>query len=198
MAADPLRPSVAGGHVAGDKADETRTLRAMDLTVRPGPGGTYLLETDGFAMRCAIGRGGMRCDKREGDGATPIGRWPLREVLYRPDRMPAPETRLPVRALAPEDGWCDAPSDPRYNQPVLRPYPASHEEMWRQDGLYDVVVVIGYNDDPVEPPLGSAIFLHICRSDYEPTEGCVAVPLEEMVKLLPLLATDTHIVVSDR
>ena len=106
------------------------------------PGGTF---------RCALGRGGIRAeaDKREGDGATPAGCFTLRRVLYRPDRMAPPETSLPVAAIQPADGWCDDPADPAYNQPVHLPHPASHEEMWRADGLYDVVVVIGHNDDPV-------------------------------------------------
>ena len=169
----------------------------MDVTVRPGMDGQYRLEIGGFVMRCAIGRNGVGARKREGDGCTPLGRWPLRHACYRADKMPAPATRLPLQPTQPEDGWCDAPGDPSYNRPVTLPYAASHEEMWRPDELYDVVVVIGYNDDPVEPGLGSAIFLHICRSDYAGTAGCVAVPLEDMMTLLPLLGPDSHIVIRE-
>jgi L,D-peptidoglycan transpeptidase YkuD (ErfK/YbiS/YcfS/YnhG family) len=139
------------------------------------PGGTF---------RCALGRCGIQADKREGDGATPVGCFTLRRVLYRPDRITSPETSLPVTAIQPTDGWCDDPADPAYNQPVHLPHPASHEEMWRADGLYDVVVVIGHNDDPIVPGMGSAVFMHVAKPDYEPTAGCVALALPDLLALL--------------
>lgn len=134
--------------------------------------------------RCAVGHGGFTSTKREGDGATPIGCWPFRRLLYRADRLPAPETALPAAAIAADDGWCDAPDDPAYNQPVRLPYPASHEVMQRSDGLYDLVVVLGYNDDPVVAGRGSAIFLHVAQDDYRGTEGCVALAREHLLRVL--------------
>ena len=133
-------------------------------------------ESDLGAARCALGRGGVVAAeaKREGDGATPLGRWPLVRVLHRPDRLPAPATRLPVAPLRPEDGWSDDPADPDYNRPVTHPHPFSAERMWREDELYDVVVVLAHNDGPPVPGLGSAIFLHCARPGWPPTEGCVA------------------------
>lgn len=140
----------------------------------------------GPALTCAIGRGGMTpaAEKREGDGASPIGVWPLRYVLYRPDRGPAPSTTLQVRPISPTDGWCDDPDHPSYNQPVQRPFPASHEALWREDAVYDVVVVLGHNDDPPIAPLGSAIFLHLARPDYAPTEGCIALSRPDLEAVL--------------
>ena len=139
-------------------------------------------------MRCAIGRSGMvaAVDKREGDGASPVGLWPIRYVLYRPDKGAAPATALPVRPIAPDDGWCDAPDDPAYNRPVKRPYPASHEALWREDGLYDLIVVLGHNDDPPAPGLGSAIFLHLAKPDYAPTEGCIALARPDLEAVLAM------------
>ena len=139
-------------------------------------------------VRCALGPAGVTpADaKREGDGASPAGAWPLRRVLYRPDRRPAPETGLPVRALAPDDGWCDAPADPAYNRPVTLPYPASAERLWRDDGVYDLIVTLGHNDDPVVAGAGSAIFLHLARPDYAPTQGCVALAAGDLADLLRL------------
>ena len=134
--------------------------------------------------RCALGHGGVRLDKREGDGATPAGRFPFRRVLYRPDRLSAPTTLLPVAALAPDDGWCDDPADQRYNRAVRLPYAARHEELWRTDALYDVIVVIGYNDAPVVPGKGSAIFLHLATADYRPTQGCVALARQDLLDVL--------------
>ncbi len=150
------------------------------LTV--GADGT--LSWPGGRVRCALGKAGIRTDKREGDGATPAGVWPLRRVLYRPDRGAAPRTALPITVITAQDGWCDDPVDPLYNRPVPLPYPARHERLWREDGLYDVLVVLGHNDDPVTPNRGSAIFLHVARPDYGPTEGCVALALPDLLTVL--------------
>ena len=140
----------------------------------------------GRRVRCAFGRSGVIAagDKREGDGKTPLGDWPLRRVLYRADHGGAPQTALETRAIMPDEGWCDAPADPSYNQPVRLPYPASAEKLWRDDRLYDLVVVLGHNDDPVEPGMGSAIFLHLASHDYRPTEGCVALRRPDLEALL--------------
>jgi L,D-peptidoglycan transpeptidase YkuD (ErfK/YbiS/YcfS/YnhG family) len=134
--------------------------------------------------RCAIGRGALASKQREGDGITPVGRWPMRRVLYRADRIAKPVTALPCQAIAPDDGWCDDPADPAYNRPVRLPYPASHERLMREDHLYDLVVVLGHNDDPVVPGAGSAVFLHLAHSDYSPTEGCVALALPDLLAVL--------------
>ncbi|HEY9537070.1 MAG TPA: L,D-transpeptidase family protein, partial [Kiloniellaceae bacterium] len=115
---------------------------------------------------------------------TPVGRWPLRRVLYRADRIARPVTVLPCQPIAPDDGWCDDPADPAYNRPVRLPYPARHERLTRDDHLYDLVVVLGHNDAPVVPGAGSAVFLHLARSDYGLTEGCVALALPELLEVL--------------
>lgn len=140
----------------------------------------------GAELRCALGRSGVieAAAKREGDGATPAGRWPFRRVLYRPDRLRAPETRLAVTPLDPRNGWCDAPGDLAYNQPVTLPYAASAEQLWRDDPLYDLIVVLGHNDAPVVAGRGSAIFLHVARPDYAPTEGCVALAQPDLLAVL--------------
>ncbi len=152
----------------------------MEILVRP-PG---TLSWNGNQVRCAIGRGGILAEKKEGDGATPAGDFPLRRVMIRPDRLKEPKTALPVRKLDPDDGWCNDPGDKAYNQLVKRPFPASHEVLWRDDTVYDIIVEVGYNDDPVRPGLGSAIFMHIARPGYEPTEGCVALALNDLLRLL--------------
>ena len=152
----------------------------------------FTATADGFLdmgagrVRCALGKGGVKpaADKREGDGASPAGVWPIRRVLYRPDKGGAPTTALSVAPIAPDDGWSDAPEDLAYNQPVKLPRAASAERMWRDDGLYDLVVVLGHNDDPPVAGMGSCIFLHLARPDYAPTEGCVAVTREDMAALL--------------
>lgn len=144
----------------------------------------------GRVRRCALGRSGVvaAADKREGDGASPAGVWPIRRLLYRPDvhGPGGPATALPSQAIAPGDGWCDDVADPAYNRPVALPYPASCETMWRDDDIYDLVLVLGHNDDPPVAGAGSAIFLHLARPGYEPTQGCVALAREDMLELVAL------------
>lgn len=166
---------------------------AVDLTLHPDG----QLAWPGGAVRCALGRGGIRTDKREGDGGTPVGRFLLRRVLWREDRLPRPDTGLPVQPIAPDDGWCDAPEDPAYNRPVKCPYPASHEALWREDSVYDVIVVMGHNDDPVVPGRGSAVFLHVARPDWQPTAGCVALPVDDLLRLLKACGPGSALSVPD-
>jgi L,D-peptidoglycan transpeptidase YkuD (ErfK/YbiS/YcfS/YnhG family) len=158
----------------------------MELTVKRD-GARYVLDWGAGPRACAVGRGGVAEKKSEGDGITPHGSWALRRVLYRADRLDAPKTILPVVLIEVEDGWCDAPADVNYNKLVQLPYPASAERLWREDGLYDVVVVVGYNDAPVVKGKGSAIFLHVAKKDYAPTEGCVAVTREDLLETLAQL-----------
>ena len=152
----------------------------MDLKVSAN----YILQAGTARLQCALGRSGIRDSKTEGDGATPSGCYPLRRVLFREDRLPAPETGLDLAPIRPQDGWCDAPDDPAYNRPVTLPYPASAESLWRDDGLYDVIVVLGHNDDPPLAGRGSAIFMHVARPGYAPTEGCVALAMADLLDVL--------------
>jgi L,D-peptidoglycan transpeptidase YkuD (ErfK/YbiS/YcfS/YnhG family) len=155
----------------------TLSLRSMRGTLRFG----------GLRFPCALGRSGCRARKREGDGATPIGQWRMVAVLYRPDRTRRPRTPLPVRAIRTHDGWCDAPADRNYNRPVRLPYPASAERLWREDALYDLVIVLDYNERPRVRGRGSAIFLHVMRPGHAPTEGCVALERPHLLRVLERL-----------
>jgi len=152
------------------------------------------LTADGAVTPCRIGRGGAvaAAAKREGDGATPMGSFPLRELWLRPDRgLDPPATGLAWRWTRPDDGWSDDPADPAYNRAVTHPHPFSAERMWRDDALYDIVVVIGWNDAPPVAGRGSAIFLH-CAGEGA-TEGCVAIARDALAALLPHLGRDSRI-----
>jgi L,D-peptidoglycan transpeptidase YkuD (ErfK/YbiS/YcfS/YnhG family) len=151
-------------------------------------------------VKCALGPAGViaASEKREGDGATPEGVWPIRRVLYRPDRGGPPATRLMLQPIAMNDGWCDASADPAYNQPVELPYRASAEHMWRRDGLYDLCVVLGHNDNPPVPNMGSAIFLHCAHEDYRPTQGCVALARQDLEVLLTMAGPGDSLAVVQR
>ncbi len=144
--------------------------------------------------RAALGRGGVRLDKLEGDGATPVAALPLRRVLYRADRVRAPECAVAVEPIAPNDGWCDDPAEQDYNRMIRLPHEGHYEELWRRDALYDVVGVLGWNDAPVERGRGSAIFLHVARGDYAPTEGCIALALDDLRQVLAIGVTEVLVV----
>lgn len=133
---------------------------------------------------CAWGRNGITSLKTEGDGATPIGTFPFRRVFYRADRIQKPETLLPLQALSAHDGWCDDIHDECYNQHVSLPYPGRHENLWRDDHVYDLILVVGYNDDPIEVGRGSAVFVHLLRPERTPTEGCVALLQQDLLQVL--------------
>lgn len=145
-------------------------------------------------LRAALGRGGVRADKQEGDGVTPAGLLPLRRVLYRADRLSPPACALPREPIAPGDGWCDDPAHPDYNRPVRLPHPARHEALWRDDPLYDLLGVLGWNDSPPQRGRGSAIFLHVARPSGAPTEGCIALSLPELRALLAAGLTEILVV----
>ena len=155
----------------------------MDLVVSYSPEGA-VLDWGAGPRRCAIGPAGIARKAAEGDGITPLGVFPLRQIFYRPDRIAKPRVALPLRAIEQQDGWCDAPDDPNYNRLVKLPYPASAENMWRDDHLYDLVAVVGFNDDPVVAGKGSAIFLHLAKPDYLPTAGCVALTKADLLAAL--------------
>ncbi|NRG17126.1 L,D-transpeptidase family protein [Rhizobiales bacterium] len=161
-----------------------KMAEVLAVRARPGAPQKGTLSLESITVPCVLGKSGLAVRKREGDGKTPVGRFALLSVYYRPDRLRRPITRLPVSEISPDLGWCDDPGHPRYNRPVKLPFSASHERMWREDGLYDVVVVLDHNLHPPVPGLGSAIFFHCARPGYSPTEGCVAVSRKDMLKIL--------------
>jgi len=175
---------------AAKKATDTLEVRALSRDRTRG-----ILRLGTITVPCALGRSGIVMRKREGDGGTPAGRFALLHVYYRPDRGLPPETMLPVEPLTPASGWCDDPASPRYNRPVDLPFAASHEKMWREDRLYDIVVVLDCNLEPAVKGRGSAIFFHIAREDYRPTEGCVAVAPEHMRLILSRISAGADMVI---
>lgn len=167
------------------------------MVVRPAPLDQRqgLLAVAGRVIRCALGKGSVTSVKREGDGATPLGPMRLLHAYVRRERMRPLVSGLKLRAIRANDGWCDAPGDRNYNRLVALPYPASHEHMRRDDHLYDVVIVLDANIRPRRRGMGSAIFFHLARPGYLPTEGCVAVSRRDMEWLLPRLSPRTVLTV---
>jgi len=166
------------------------------ITVRPKPGDQCkgLLQAGGAVFPCALGRGGISANKREGDGATPLARMRLLSGYVRKGRF-ALRSALPLSTISPTLGWCEVPDDRNYNRPVRMPYAASHERMMRDDELYDACIVLDWNIRPRRRGRGSAIFFHLARPGFTPTAGCVAVTHAVMRRLLPLLSRHTVLTV---
>jgi L,D-peptidoglycan transpeptidase YkuD (ErfK/YbiS/YcfS/YnhG family) len=141
----------------------------------------------------ALGRSGIRVDKREGDGATPRGRFHPVRVWWRADRSLRPCTLLPVRRIGRADAWCEDPTDRRYNRPVRLTDGQAGDRLWRVDHLYDLVIELDHNVQPRAARRGSAIFVHVARPGLEPTAGCVALPAPSLRRLLARMSRKTRI-----
>ncbi len=152
-----------------------------------------ILHLGNLYMPCALGRSGRHVLKREGDGVTPVGSWQFMHAYYRADRITRPQTKLPLQPIRKNDGWCDAPGDRNYNRHVKLPYHVSAESLWRKDHLYDVVIILNHNQQPRIQGLGSAIFMHLARSGYTPTEGCVALNHSDLLLLLHKITSESLI-----
>ena len=168
-----------------------RCLERIIVRSSPADPARGLLVAGPLVVPCALGRSGITARKREGDNATPAGVLRLVACHFRADRIPRPATRLPLVPIGRDDGWCDDPGDRAYNRPVALPFAASHERMARDDGLYDIVVVLDWNLDNPVPGRGSAIFFHLASPGFAPTAGCVAVTLPAMRRILAVSGPDT-------
>lgn len=184
------------------KRQSPKPARRLVLVVRTiSPKSTRgCLQLGALSWPCAIGRSGRGARKREGDGLTPVGRWQLRQVLYRADRGLPPRVALPLRIIRQNDGWCDESTDRNYNRSVRQPYPASAEKLSRDDRLYDVVVILGYNEMPRLRGRGSAIFMHLAHGDdrathYKPTAGCIALSARDLRLVLARLRRGARVLV---
>jgi len=153
--------------------------------------------------RCSFGKNGITADKREGDGKTPIGKFSLREILIRPDKVVKNNLKyvsLPIQIIKENDGWCDEPKDRNYNTQVDLDnfdHSISHEKLYRDDGLYNIVIVVGYNDAPVVPGKGSAIFIHVSRPEYTGTAGCIGFSESDLLKILAKLDDKSKLIVQN-
>ena len=152
-------------------------------------------KSKGITALCALGRGGMKSIKREGDGGTPIGTFKVLEAYYRADRIPRPKTNLPIHPITEKMGWCDEADDKNYNRKIGLPYKSSHEKLMRDDHLYDLMVVLDYNISTRKRGAGSAIFFHLAHPDFRPTEGCVAVQKNVMLRFLECANLNTRFII---
>jgi L,D-peptidoglycan transpeptidase YkuD (ErfK/YbiS/YcfS/YnhG family) len=170
-----------------------RQLTLVAVRVAAGDRTRGWLVADGQTIPVALGRGGIRANKREGDGGTPKGVFRPVRLWWRADRYKRPRTFLPVRAIGPEDAWCEDPADRHYNQPVKRASNQGGDHLQRDDHLYDFIIEIDHNTHPRIAGRGSAVFLHLARKDFSPTAGCVSMTRGAMLRLLKRLGPRTRI-----
>jgi L,D-peptidoglycan transpeptidase YkuD (ErfK/YbiS/YcfS/YnhG family) len=172
-----------------------RPLPFVRIRTAAGDRSRGWLSAGGQTIKVALGRGGIRANKREGDGGTPQGTFRPLRLWWRADRHPRPSTFLPVRAIGPEDAWCEDVSSRHYNQPVRLHSKQGGDRLRRDDHLYDFTVEIDHNTHPRIAGRGSAVFLHLARADFSPTAGCVSMTRNAMLRLLKRLGPETRIVI---
>ena len=167
------------------------------IRIRPAAGDSsrgWLL-TGGQVIPVALGRGGIKANKREGDGGTPKGTFRPRRLWWRADRNPRPHTFLPIRAIRPEDAWCEDPHSRHYNRPLRLDRDHTGDRLKRDDHLYDFIIEIDHNTRPRVAGRGSAVFLHLARTNFSPTAGCVAMTEAAMLRLLERIGPRTRIMI---
>src|SRR5512146_1724000 len=162
------------------RAKRETSLRQLTVRRKPAQPARGVLQAGPMMLPVALGRAGIKANKREGDGATPRGRFRLKRLWWRADRHPRPTTLLPVRRITSDDGWCEDPADRRYNRPVKVPPGSTADRLARPDRLYDFIVEIDHNTRPRVAGRGSAVFIHIARPGFAPTAGCVALALPSL------------------
>ncbi len=151
----------------------------------------------GYQFQCSIGKSGFSKNKKEGDGFTPVGTFYIERVYYRADKISNLDTKINKVKIHEWDGWCDDPRQKEYNQLIEFPFNFSAEKLHREDSLYNVVCVLNYNTNPITPGLGSAIFIHVAKDGYKPTEGCVALKQKDLIFLLNHIDNKTKIILGD-
>ena len=146
-----------------------------------------------LALPVALGRGGIKANKREGDGATPRGAFRPKRLWWRADRHPRPRTLLPVRRIGADDGWCEDPSDRRYNRRIDVPKGSVADSLARADALYDFIIEIDHNTRPRVAGRGSAVFIHVARAGFAPTAGCIALTMPALRRLIERIGPRTRL-----
>ncbi len=171
------------------------TLPRLRVRARAGSRTRGWLTVGTLTIPLALGRGGIRADKREGDGGTPRGDFRLVRLWWRADRHPRPQTLLPARRITSDIAWCEDPHDRRYNQPFRRAAAATGDRLWRDDRLYDLIIEIDHNPRPRVAGRGSAVFIHVTRPGFRPTAGCVAMTLPRLRWLLGRVGPNTRVII---
>lgn len=171
------------------------SLTVIHVSTRPGRPSQGFIRAGSWCAPVALGRAGIKANKREGDGGTPRGRFRPVRLWWRPDRLCRPPTQLPVRRIGSADAWCEDPHDRRYNRPFKRSANEPGDHLWRDDRLYDLIVEIDHNTRPRISGRGSAVFVHVARPGFAPTAGCIALTPRDLRMLVRRLGRKTRIVI---
>ncbi len=188
-----LKAQIQRNQFRKGKSVKGESLHSVTVRRRPGCRHAGVLRSGPFTLQVSLGRSGIAADKREGDGASPRGRFRLRRLWWRPDRMPRPRTLLPAQRIGRNDAWSEDPADRLYNRPVRREPQDGGDRLWRDDHLYDLVIELDHNTCPRIAGRGSAVFVHVMRPDKGATAGCVALPAVALRRLLARLSPRTVI-----
>lgn len=177
------------------KMKRAQPLAALSVRAAAGNPRRGWLMAGPHTIPVALGRGGIIANKREGDGGTPKGTFLPKRLWWRADRHPRPQTFLPVRAIRPDDAWCEDPASRHYNRPLKLRRGDDGDRLRRDDHLYDFIIEIDHNNSPRIAGLGSAVFLHLARPNFSPTAGCVSMTKSAMLHLLRRVGPDTKIII---
>lgn len=137
-----------------------------------------------FKFRCSVGINGIKNKKKEGDGITPRGTFSLKKIFYRHDRVKKIKSKLKKIKITKEMGWCDDPKSRYYNKLVRIPKKFSYEKLYRRDNIYNIIIVLDYNLNPIIKNKGSAIFIHVAKKNYKSTQGCIGLQQKDLFKLI--------------
>ncbi len=170
---------------------EQKCLTLRTQSMRASIGYLYQSQSCQSPLKVSLGRNGQTARKKEGDGKTPIGCFTANKILYRQDRIKRPQSRLPISPIKEQDGWCDAAGDRNYNRPVTLPYPQSAESLYREDEIYNLILILNHNQRPRIQGTGSAIFIHIAKTGWTPTEGCIALQQKQLIELVKHISPST-------
>ena len=153
----------------------------------------HLLLYRGYKLKCCIGKSGINKFKKEGDLSTPKGVFNLGALYYMKYRNKYLKTRLNKKIIKKNMGWCNDSRSEKYNKEIRFPFKHGAEKLFRKDKIYDIFVNIKYNQSPVVKGKGSAIFLHLEKKNYKPTQGCVEIKKKDFLRILPLIKKNTKI-----
>ena len=154
------------------------------------------LSLNNYKAKCAVGKRGIGYKKKEGDLITPVGSYTIKYILYRKDRVRKIQTKVKKFIIKKNMGWCDDPKSSHYNKLVKLPFAYNHERLFKNENIYDIILVLDYNMNPVKKNKGSAIFIHIAKNNYKRTEGCVAIKKLHLLKIIKEIKFNTKVKIS--
>ena len=151
-----------------------------------------------YKVKCALGKRGVGFKKKEGDMVTPTGQYKIKYILYRKDRIKKIQSKLRKIIINKNMGWCDDPKSKKYNKLINLPFNGNYEKLFKKENIYDIILVLDYNMNPIRKNKGSAIFIHVAKKNYEKTKGCIAIKKVELLKILKEIKINTKVKIGNQ